>query len=180
GGGGGFGPEAATATDGRGDIDLLSIESLVMLIGHEVLGQSRLADSSPHDTEAAEPAFQAIPEHRVVAEDAGQGPERDAELAEEQGALDVFGACSQVGHQKRWPDAVGGAVPQSDAPDQGLLLGREPVVLEPVSAGEVRGEQLGHPLETVIEGPSELNGVIDDLGIGVFRDGQANGTMPAR
>ena len=83
-----------------------------MLVGQQVLGQLRLADGGPHDAEAAEPALQAIPGHRVLAEDAGQGPERDAELAQEQGAFDVFGAGGHVGHQERGPDAVGGPVLQ--------------------------------------------------------------------
>src|SRR5512135_51436 len=173
-----FGPQAATTTDRRGDIDLLPVESLVMFIRHEVLGQSRPADGGPHDAGAAEAALQAIPEPGIVAEDTGQGPERDAELAEEQRALDIISTCRQVGHQERRPDAIGGAIPQGDASDQDLLLGREAVVLESVSVGEVRWEQLGHPLETGIESPSELSGFIDDPRIGGFRDGQANGTMP--
>ena len=79
----------ASAADGRGDVDLLAVERLVMLVGQQVLGQLRLADGGPHDAASAQPALQAIPGHRVAAEDAGQGPERDAELAQEQRAFDV-------------------------------------------------------------------------------------------
>jgi hypothetical protein len=96
-----------------------------MLIGQEVLGQSGVADGGPHDAEAAGPALQTISEHGVVAEDAGQCLERDAEFAEEQGAFDLLGPCAQVGHEERRPDAVGGAVFQEGAPDRDLLLGRE-------------------------------------------------------
>jgi hypothetical protein len=53
-------PEAASPTDRRGEVNLLAIQSLMMLIRHEVVGQFRLADGGPHDTEAAEPAFEAI------------------------------------------------------------------------------------------------------------------------
>src|SRR5436190_1113461 len=53
-------------------------------------------------------------------------------------------------------------------------------ILELVSLGEVRGEQLGRFPEAVIDRATERDGIIDDLPIGLFRDGQANGTMPSR
>ena len=51
-----------------------------------------LADGGPHDAEAAQSAFQAIPIHRAVSESVSQRPERDTELAEEQRNLDVLQA----------------------------------------------------------------------------------------
>ena len=42
----------------------------------------------------------AIPGHRITAEDASQGPERDAKLAQKQWSFDVRRAGCHVGHQK--------------------------------------------------------------------------------
>ena len=60
-----------------------------MLVGQQVLGQPRLADGGPHDAAPTQPALHPVPVHRVAAEDPGQGPERHAELAEEQRAFDI-------------------------------------------------------------------------------------------
>ena len=65
----------------------------MMLVSQEVLGQLRLADGRPRDAEAAQSAFQTIPIHRIVAEDVGQGPERDAELVQEQRPFDILSAA---------------------------------------------------------------------------------------
>src|SRR5512135_305284 len=173
-----LGPQTAPRADSRGNVDLLAIERLVMLIGQQVLGQPCPTDGRPHDTEASEAAFQAIPEHRVVAEDAGQGPERHAELAEEQGAFDVLNTRGHVGHEERRPDAVGRPVFQEDASDRQPLLDRDTIVLQFVAPGEARREHLGYPPERVVERTPELAGIVDDLPIDSFRDGQAERTMP--
>jgi hypothetical protein len=141
---------------------------------------TRLADGGPHDAAAAEPAFQVVPEHRVVAEDPGQGPERNAEAAQEQGPLDVGGARRQLGHQERGPDAVGGPVLQDDPPDSDSLFGRRAGVLQLIAVVEIGREQLGHLSELVNDCAPELRRVVGDLPVGFFRDGQAGGTMPAR
>jgi hypothetical protein len=135
-----LGPQDAPAADGRGDIDLLPIEGLVMLVGQQMRRQLRLAEGRPRDAEAAQGTCAAIPGHRVAAEDMRQRPERDAELTQEQRPFEVLGTRCQVGHEERGPDAVGSAVLQADAPDRDLPLGRVAVILEPVSVGEVRGE----------------------------------------
>jgi hypothetical protein len=57
-------------------------------------GDIRLAYGGPHDAEPAQPALEAVPVHRVGAEDMAQRPERDTELAEEQWAFDVRDAPS--------------------------------------------------------------------------------------
>src|SRR5262249_13880598 len=118
--------------------------------------------------------------HRVAAEDTGQCPIRDAELAEEQRPFDVLGAPGHVGHQERGPDAVGGAVLPEDPPDWDRLLDRHAVVLQLVPVCEAGWEEFGRPLEAVVDRGSELAGVKDDPPIGVFRDGQTDGTVPPR
>ena len=113
------------------------------------------------------------------AEDAGQSPERDAELAQEQRPLDFIGARRHVGHEERGSDAIGGPVGEADASDHHALLGRDAVAHQLVSE-EVAREQFGHASEAVVDRASKGAGVVDDPPIGRFRDGQTDGTMPAR
>jgi hypothetical protein len=114
----------------------------MMLVGQQMRGQFRLADGGPYHAEAAQPTFQAVPIHRVITKDAGQGPGRDAERAQEQGSFDVRDARGHVGHEERGPDAGGGLVLQEDAPDRRPLLGRPAVVLQFVSLVEFGREQI--------------------------------------
>ena len=58
----------------------LTVKRLMVFVGQEMLGQVRPADGGAHDAEPSQPALQAIPVHRVVAEDAGQGPTKILEL----------------------------------------------------------------------------------------------------
>jgi len=111
-----------------------------MLVGQEVLGQFRPANGSPDEAEPSQAAFEAIPVHWVAAEHAGQRPERDGELAEQQRAWDVVGAGGRVRHEERGPDAVGGAILEDQASDGDLLLEREAIILEAISRGEAGGK----------------------------------------
>src|SRR5512143_3895621 len=79
--------QEASAPDGRGDVELLAIAGLMMLVGQQMRRQLGLADGGPYDAEATQGAFPAIPSHVGRAEDTGQGPERDAEFAQEQRPL---------------------------------------------------------------------------------------------
>ena len=127
-----------------------------------MLGQRRRADGGSHNAEPAQPALHAIPGHRITAEDAGQGPERDAKLAQKQWSFDVRRAHCHVGHQKGRADAVSRVVFQEDAPDWDLLLSRHAVVLQFVSEREVHREQLRGLTETIIKGAPKHLGIMDD------------------
>ena len=175
-----LGPQDAAVADGRGDVDLLAVDRLVMLVGQEVGRDLGPPDGRPHDARPPQAARQPIPVHRVAAEDAGQRPERDAEGPQEQRALDVRDAGRHVGHEERGPDAVGGAVPQADAPDRRPPLGRRPVVLQLVPPVEAGREQLGGRSEALVEQPPERGRIVDGERVGVFRDGQADGTVRSR
>ena len=152
----------------------------MMLIGQEMHGQFSPADGRPHHAKPAQAALQAVPIHGIAAEDAGQGPERCAKLAEEQWAFDLFGPARHVGHQVRGPEAISDTVPGENAADQDFLLIRLAVVLELIAVGEVGGKQFGHPPETAVDHLAKLSGVVYDPQIGRFRERQANGTMPSR
>lgn len=89
-----FRSQAAPVGNGRGDVDFLAVEGLMMFVGQQILGQLTLADGGPHDAEAAQSALHAIPVHWAVSESVSQRPERDTELAEEQRNLDVLRARS--------------------------------------------------------------------------------------
>src|SRR3954470_2768841 len=119
------------------------ITRLMVLVGQQMLRQLHLADSCPHDAGAAQGAFQAIPGPRIAAQDVGQGPVRDGELAPEERPFDILGACGPVGHQGRGPDAVSAAVAQDDATDGKVLFGRDPRLFQLVSVPEVPREEFG-------------------------------------
>ena len=111
----------------------------------------------------------------------GQRPERDAERTQGQGAFDVRGACGHGGHQEGRPDAIaiGGSVLQAEPPDRDALLGRDAVAHE-LESFKIPREQFRHASEPIPDRAPELDGVVDDLPRGFFRDGQTNGTMPTR
>ena len=152
----------------------------MVLVGQEVFGDIRLAYGGAHDAEPAQPTLLAVPVHRVAAEDLGQRPIRNAELAEEQRAFDVRDARRHVGHEERGPDAVGGPVLPEDAPHREPLFDRHAAVLQLVPPGEVRREQFRRRSEDLIQQAPERSRVVNGLHRGVFRDGHADGTMPAR
>src|SRR5262249_4553519 len=140
----------------------------------------RLAYGGAHDAEPAQSTLLAVPVHRVATEDLRQRPERHAELAEEQRAFHVRDARRHVGHEERGPNAVGTPISQEDAPDRDSLFDRRAFVLQLIPLGEVRREQLRRRSEAFIEQASKLGRVVNRLHIRAFRDGQADGTMPAR
>ena len=90
--------QAAPAASGGRQVDLLAAQRRVLLVGGQVAGQTVCGrDGCPDQAGPAERAFQAVPVHRRAAEDLGQRPERDGELAEKRGA------CTS----SAWPDRYG-------------------------------------------------------------------------
>ena len=79
--------QAAPAAGGGRQVDLLAAQRRVLLVGDEMAGQAVWGlDRRPDQAGPAQRALQAVPVHRRAAEDLGQRPERDGELAEKRGA----------------------------------------------------------------------------------------------
>ena len=70
---------------------------------------------------------------------------------------------------------MAGTVFQENTLDRQSLLDRPALVLQFVILGKVCGEQLRHFLEATINPAPERDGIIDDLRVGIFRDGQDDG-----
>src|SRR5262249_20914346 len=167
--------EAAALGDRGGDVVLLAAARLVVLVGQQVLRQAGLPDRGADYAVAPEADLKAIPVSVVAAEDAGDGPEGDAEGAEEEGVGDVVGGAGQVGQREAGADGEGlaGGLEPNAAQAQAELL-RGAVILEAVAQGEGFGGQLGVVAEAAIEPSAETLRFIGDLGVRVVVDGQAD------
>src|SRR5262249_57507498 len=119
------GGQAAAGADRGGDVVLDPVARLVVLVGQQVLRYLDLADGGADDAVASQAFSQAIPVHRPLAEDTGQGPEGHAEGTQEQRPLDGVGAARQVGQDEGRANGEGlsGSLEADTAQAQAGLLG---------------------------------------------------------
>src|SRR6266542_2485632 len=169
------GAQATTRTDGGGHLVLHPVAGLVVLVGHQVLGHLGLADRGADDAGTAQTDFQAIPEHGIVTEDVGQGPEGHAEGTQEQWPGHVLGPGGHVGQDEGRANGEGGAVRLArDAPQAQAAFARDAVVLESVALGEGLGEEFGMRAEGLVQPAAELGGGVDQVLVAVLANGQAD------
>ena len=175
-----LGSETAAGSDSGGDVNLLSIASLVMLVGQEVFGDFTAADGGSDQTEIAEGALEAMPKRRMAAENPGQSPVGNGELAQEQGVFDGRDMGGAVGHDKGRSNGIGSAIGESDAAERKVELGGDATVLEAIAEVKTGRKEFGEMGEESIDGGAKEDGVGDDLVVGLFLEGKTDGMRRRR
>lgn len=157
--------QRASAAGRERHVALFAAPIGVVLVRDEVLRQPRrVADRGADEAVAAQPFQKPLPEHVVVAEDLRDDPAGGADREQQQGVFEFPDGARQITEDKARPQGKSAAVAefQLPQPDAGhfLRLRMKPRQLK--SRVNSIGKQFGGLLHQLLDGPSDLDGIVPD------------------